>query len=1054
MAGPDEAPPLRCGSCGNDLRARARFCDSCGYAVASAIPGEHKQITVLFADVVGSMRLAAALHPERLQAIMHELFNRAAAVVHRFQGTVDKFTGDGLMALFGAPVALEDHALRACIAALEIQAVTKELAVEVRLTDGVDLRLRVGLNSGGVIAGEIGSGPGRYTAVGHPVGMAQRMESAATPGGVLCSESTARLVERSARLGPPTAVSVKGADEPAVAREVLGVKSDRMVLGRSEGELIGRDSELRRLMTAFDACRGASVGVIGEAGLGKTRLVAQFMDYAAGRNARVVVARCEAHTTEVSFRVMARLMRAMFGVEGLSREEARAHAGAQVPDLPLNSDDARILFDAMGVHDDAAPVELGAEGRRRRLADMMARAVRAHAERTVIVLEDLHWIDGPSDDVIAAFIAAMSPANALFVMTYRPEFDGTLHHNAAETIVLRALEPPAALRAVCQILGTDPSVAQLGQRIAHAAAGNPYFAEEIVRDLAGRGVLDGSRGSYRVSGDIDCLSVPPTVQAVLAARIDRLTPQTKSILNAAAVIGTQFDVGTLQLVHPAVTSERLAELVAAELVDQTEFLPVQRFRFHHPLVRTVAYDSQLHSTRARTHITLAETIQRREAFSDERAAMVAAHLEAAGDLIEAYRWHMRAADWLRPRDLPAARAQWDSARRIADRLPGDDPDALGMRIPPRTLLLSTLLYVRDDLATDDTYRELRELCTRNGDDTSLAVAMAGRIFSITVNDGRADLAAPMADELLAMATRLHCDDRTRGLVLNSVAFTKWAVGDLGSARTISDDVIALAPSCPNIEIAPALTLLGIVQMCSGEASEGRRSLEAGIDLTRSIHPVSFASLQIYAGVLIALGLLDPNDVLADAHSAWRAAESFGDLCGIVMSRWAYGTILLRMPGTHAEGIDVLKHAQSTVSEHRLGASALATIATDLAVEKARAGRTVEAIGELRGIFERTVCGFPVFAVFPAEALVDLLIGRGTPADISEAKSILDRWRGRQISVPALNLWLSRAESLIAAAEGDSGGYDRLAGEYLRQCERLNAVGRLDQARHMATATTR
>ena len=164
--------------------------------------GEHKQVTVLFADVVGSMKLAAALDAERLQEIMNELFNRAAAVVQRYQGTVDKFTGDGLMALFGAPVALEDHALRACIAALEIQSVTKELAAEVLRRDGVALQIRVGLNSGEVIAGEIGSGPGRYTAVGHPVGMAQRMEAAAPPGGVLCSLSTARLVEDATRLGP------------------------------------------------------------------------------------------------------------------------------------------------------------------------------------------------------------------------------------------------------------------------------------------------------------------------------------------------------------------------------------------------------------------------------------------------------------------------------------------------------------------------------------------------------------------------------------------------------------------------------------------------------------------------------------------------------------------------------------------------------------------------------------------------------------------------------------------------------------------------------------
>ncbi|HEX4559433.1 MAG TPA: adenylate/guanylate cyclase domain-containing protein, partial [Mycobacterium sp.] len=192
----------RCGSCGNDLRAGARFCDACGAPVGSPAVTEYKQVTVLFVDVVGSMKLAAVLHPERLREIMNEFFNSAAAVVQRYQGTVDKFTGDGLMALFGAPVALEDHALRACISALEIQSVTESFAAEVMRRDGISLQVRVGLNSGQVIAGSMGSGTGQYTAVGHPVGMAQRMESAAPHGGVLCSLSTARLVEGAAHLGP------------------------------------------------------------------------------------------------------------------------------------------------------------------------------------------------------------------------------------------------------------------------------------------------------------------------------------------------------------------------------------------------------------------------------------------------------------------------------------------------------------------------------------------------------------------------------------------------------------------------------------------------------------------------------------------------------------------------------------------------------------------------------------------------------------------------------------------------------------------------------------
>jgi len=271
MVSPVDEATSRCGSCGNDLRVKARFCDVCGSPVGLPLVTEYKQVTVLFVDVVGSMKLAAVLHPERLREIMNELFNRAAAVVQRYQGTLDKFTGDGLMALFGAPVALEDHALRACIAALEIQTVTQQFAVEVFRLDSVRLEVRAGLNSGQVITGSMGSGVGQYTAVGHPVGMAQRMESAAPPSGVLCSLSTARLVDGVAHLAPVEEVVIKGSDEPVPARRLLAVGSRQMVLGRNEGAMVGRDADLDRLQRIFETNSSHLVGVEGAAGLGKSR---------------------------------------------------------------------------------------------------------------------------------------------------------------------------------------------------------------------------------------------------------------------------------------------------------------------------------------------------------------------------------------------------------------------------------------------------------------------------------------------------------------------------------------------------------------------------------------------------------------------------------------------------------------------------------------------------------------------------------------------------------------------------------------------------------------
>ena len=241
-----------CSACGTELRASARFCDGCGSPVAPQKSAEYKQVTVLFADVVHSMDIAAALGAERLREIMTKLFDRCAATVQRYGGTVDKFTGDGIMAVFGAPIALEDHAVRACLTALDIQKEMGGLTAEVQARDAIDVQLRIGLNSGEVIAGDIGSGAWSYTAVGHQVGMAQRMESAAPPGGVMLGESTARLVAHATKLGEPQKVRIKGSDEPVVARPLLSMGTGRQPVGRGVSTLIDRTWELATLTAMLD----------------------------------------------------------------------------------------------------------------------------------------------------------------------------------------------------------------------------------------------------------------------------------------------------------------------------------------------------------------------------------------------------------------------------------------------------------------------------------------------------------------------------------------------------------------------------------------------------------------------------------------------------------------------------------------------------------------------------------------------------------------------------------------------------------------------------------
>jgi class 3 adenylate cyclase len=306
------AAGLSCGSCGTELSLNSKFCNECGASVTQVSrSAEYKQVTVLFADVVHSMSIAAAVGAERLREIMAELVNRCAAVVQCFGGTLSQFTGDGIMALFGAPVALEDHAVRACLAALSLQEEAKRLAVDARERDGVDLQLRLGLNSGQVIAGEIGSGPLGYTAVGEQVGMAQRMESVAPPGGVMLSASTARLVEGAADLGEPEHVLVKGATEPMTAYRLLGIGEQHRAVGRAESTLVGRRWEMSAVEGLLDRAidsPGAVVGVVGPPGIGKNRLMRELSAMASARGVEAFTTFCESHTSQIPFHAIARLL--------------------------------------------------------------------------------------------------------------------------------------------------------------------------------------------------------------------------------------------------------------------------------------------------------------------------------------------------------------------------------------------------------------------------------------------------------------------------------------------------------------------------------------------------------------------------------------------------------------------------------------------------------------------------------------------------------------------------------------------------------------------------
>jgi len=608
------AAGLSCGSCGTELPPNSKFCNECGGPVTQASrSAEYKQVTVLFADVVHSMDIAAAVGAERLREVMAELVNGASAVVQRYGGTVNQFTGDGIMAVFGAPIALEDHAVRACLAALGVQDEAKRLALDVRERDGVDLQLRVGLNSGQVIAGEIGSGTLGYTAIGEQVGMAQRMESVAPPGGVMLSASTARLVDRSAAVGEAELVQIKGADEPVRAHRLLGIGDRHRTVGRTESTLVGRRWEMSAVEGLLDRAidgHGAVVSVVGPPGIGKSRLVREVAAMARDRDVEVFTAFCESHTSQVPFHAVMRLLRAATGVDGLGAQAARDRLRQRMSDA--DPEDLLLLDDLLGISDPEAVLQrIDPDARRRRLTALVNAASLARETPAVYVVEDAHWIDEVSESMLAEFFTVIPQTPALVIVTYRPEYGGVLTRvHGTQTIALAPLSDAETAALVLAVLGQDPSISRLGQTIAERAAGNPFFAEEIVRDLAERAVLRGERGAYFSTAEIAEVSVPATLQATIAARIDRLDPNAKRTLSAAAVIGSRFDLDLLTVlgIEPVV-----ADLVAAQFIDQVRSTRQHEYVFHHPLIRAVTYESQLKSDRTELHRRAAAAIEQRSA---------------------------------------------------------------------------------------------------------------------------------------------------------------------------------------------------------------------------------------------------------------------------------------------------------------------------------------------------------------------------------------------------------------------------------------------------------
>jgi class 3 adenylate cyclase len=1016
---------------------------------------EYKQVTVLFADVVHSMDIAAAVGPEPLREIMTELVNRSTAVVQRYGGTVDKFTGDGIMAVFGAPRALEDHALRACLAALGIQDEVKRLAVEVERHHGVDLRLRIGLNSGQVIAGEIGSGARGYTAIGEQVGLAQRMESVAPPGGVMLSASTARLVEGAAVLGEPEMVHIKGAADAVSARRLLGVASQPGGIGRFETTLVGRQWEMNTVTAILDRSIGGHGGVVcvgGAAGIGKSRLVHETAAIARSRGVEVFSTFCESHAGDISFHVVARLLRAIAGISDLDGEAARARVRGQVPD-GVDPQDLLLLDDLLGIRDpdtELPPIDPAARGRR--LTALINAVSLARSEPVLYILEDAHWIDAVSESMLAEFLKVIPHTPAMALITYRPHYHGVLAQvPGAQTVALAQLGDAETSALVGELLGPDPSVGAVAALITERTAGNPFFAQEMVRDLAERGVLEGQRGGYRCRADVAEVSVPATVQAVIAARIDRLEPGAKRTLSAAAVIGSQFGPDLLISlgIDPA-----LEALVEAELIDQVRFTPRAEYEFRHPLIRAVAYESQLKSDRAKLHRSLAAAIEAGDpGLVEENAAVIAENLEAAGDVRPAYGWHMRAGAWSTHREMAAARLSWERASEIADALPPDDPGHTAMRIAPRTRLCGTAyrVHAEDSLTR---FEELRELSTLAGDKASLAMGMAGQVMDHWVH-ARVPEASALASELMALVEAIADPDMTVGLSWIPTV-VKLETGEYADVLRWSQAVIELADGDPtkgNFIIGSPLAFAHATRAVSRGGlghplTEVLPALPVATAMSRETDPTTHAMVIAFTyGLGITIKVLLADDAALELiDEALQIAERSADDFALGHARYALGLALMHRdsPADRQRGLTALTQLRDMCLHEHWTLSEVPEIEAFIAWEQATRGDLDGAIAALRtAVDDLFNAGQFAWSIPPTGMFVETLLSRGGEADLQEAHTAIERLAAApNHDMVDREIYLLRLRALLAGARGEEAAHRDLLQQYRAMATKFGRLGHM------------
>jgi hypothetical protein len=581
--------------------------------------------------------------------------------------------------------------------------------------------------------------------------------------------------------------------------------------------------------------------------------------------------------------------------------------------------------------------------------------------------------------------------------------------------------------------------------------------EEIVRELAERGVLRGNRSAYESTADAAEVSVPATLQATIAARIDRLDPAAKHTLSAAAVIGSRFSRGLLETlgIDPV-----LGDLVSGEFIDQITFTRQPEYVFHHPLVRTVAYESQLKSDRAELHRRVAGAIQSRDpASADENAALIAEHLEAAGDLHGAYGWHMRAATWATNRDINAAWLSWERATTLADALPADDPNRAAMRIAPRTMLCGIAFRVHVNVA-GDRFDELRELCTAAGDKASLAIAMAGLVLDHGFHD-RVREASRLASEAMALIESVGDPTLTVGLSFAAI-YAKFESAEWSDVLRWSQRVIDLAdgdPSKGNLlfgsPLALAFTTRAMARYCLGRPG-WRDDQRHGLAMARSADPLSHAVVVTYVYFPgIPLGVVRSDDsVVRGIEDALRIAERSGDDFALALARATLGVALVhrQTDADRDRGQTLLAELSEVFLRRGYMLGDLPLVEVYAARERARCGDRDDAIPLMPAAVDDLIregqllgWGIPATGV-----LVETLLDRGADGDVVEAEAAITRLADAPADdgLVTREIWLLRLRALLARAHGDAAAYTHFRDCYCDMAKTLGFEGHIEWAEAM------